>query len=144
MLDTNVFNAIRDGVDIGSLIEIDGSLIVTSIQMREIRANPDKADRDKLLKIYSEINPRLVPTESAVYGISEFDLANFSDGVSYQALLDALNSKKWRSNNTEDILIAQTSIQNGWTLVTSDKRLSEVVNHFGGKVIHFPYGSTPK
>lgn len=141
MLDTNVFNALKDGFSEEKLLPEGGEFIVTSIQMRELQAHPDPVERERLLKIFNDVAAESVPTSAAVYGISEFNASEFSDGKSYSEFLDALNAKKKRDNNQQDTLIALTAIQKGCTLVTSDVRLAEVTKAFGGTVYRFPYGS---
>lgn len=141
MLDTNVFNALRDGVATDKLLPLDGEFFATSIQMQEINANPDPLDRERLLGIFKGIAPEIIPTESAVWDVSEFGLAKYGDGLTYESILNAMNSKNKRKNNIQDALIAETSIKNGFTLVTSDRFLSEVVSSFNGKVCWYEYGS---
>ena len=66
------------------------------------------------------------------------DHGKLSDGLLFEKLkqeLDTLNKSK--SNNAQDLLIAEVAIVNGFTLLTSDRHLAEVVEKQGGKVVHF-------
>ena len=77
---------------------------------------------------------KVVPTESAVWGLSSWGQAKWSaDDDLFTAMrgeLDALNKRK--KNNAHDILIAETAVKNGWILVTSDSDLFAVVTKYGG------------
>lgn len=144
MLDTNVFNALRDGIATKNLLPEGGVFVVTTVQRRELEANPDPIDRYRLFQIFQEIAPDFVETTAALYGESEFDACQFSDGKAFTEFFDALNDKSKRKNNHRDALIALTSIQNHHTLITSDRPLAEVTESFGGRVYHFSYGSIVK
>lgn len=144
MLDTNVFNALRDGIASQNLLPEGGVFVVTSVQRRELEANPDPIDRDRLLKIFKDVAPDFVETTAALFGESEFDGSQYSDGKAFTEFFDALNDRAKRKNNHRDALIALTSIQNHHTLITSDRPLAEVTESFGGRVYYFPYGSGDK
>jgi hypothetical protein len=80
---------------------------------------------------------RVVPTESMVWDVSRWGEAKWGagDGL-YLAIkegLDALN--KGKRNNVQDALIAETSIQGDYLLVTDDTHLIEVTKRYGGKCI---------
>jgi len=156
MLDTNVFNDVLDGkIDIASL---EGRrLIATHIQRDEISNTKNETRREALLSVFEFITESLAPTTSAVAGISVADgCCASSDGIvptesavwdvsrwgqakwganddifeGMRRELNALNKEKM--NNNQDILIAETSIRNGWLLITSDKDLFAVVTKYGG------------
>lgn len=144
MLDTNVFNAIRDGHLKSDLLPIHGNFFATNVQMQEITAISNPTEKQKLLDIFHDVAPQSIPTESAIWDYSSFDECKFSDGVTYEQLLESLGSKnKKKHNNMKDALIAETSIANELTLITSDRDLHEVVTEFHGKSIWFEY-VTPK
>lgn len=144
MLDTNVFNALRDGYPESNLLPKNGRFLVTSVQMQEINAIKNPTERKKLLDIFSEVATTSIPTETALWGYSTFNESKFSDGVTYQQILESLSAKNTKKNsNMQDVLIAETSIANGCTLITSDKHLHEVVLDFHGKSKWFEY-VTPK
>jgi rRNA-processing protein FCF1 len=87
--------------------------------------------------MFVELKTEIVPTESFVFDISRFDLSKLSDGVLFGKLkhdLDMLNKSK--SNNPQDVLIAEVAIMNGYTLITADRDLADVVEKHGGKIIY--------
>jgi predicted nucleic acid-binding protein len=142
LLDTNVFNAIRDG-DI-SVEEFRGlSLFVTHVQADELRNTREKnpAKAEELLAVFKEIGPDRIPTPSAVYDVSNYDEACYSDedGVLEKMLtrlkeLDRKNSR-YLANQSRDVLTAETAIKDGLTLVTNDANLRRVTIEFGGSAI---------
>jgi len=136
MLDTNVFNDVVDGkIDIATL---NGRrLIATHIQRDELNNTTDQKRRELLLAVFefmSEDQLGLVPTESALWGVSKWDAAKWGadDGIvgAMRADLDARN--KGKPNNAQDILIAETSLRNGWVLITADKDLFAAITKYGG------------
>jgi hypothetical protein len=84
----------------------------------------------------------VAPTSSFAFDIegAGFDEACWNDGSRhYESMLQRLkeldpNSKSFL-NQTRDILIAETAIKNGATLVSGDKNLRQVVSEFGGRAI---------
>ena len=115
----------------------DGPFVATHVQIDEINNITDRERRARLFLIFAEVRPEIVPTESFVWDVSRWDHGKWSDGVIFEKLkqdLDALNKSK--PNNAEDVLIAEVAIVNGFTLLTSDRHLAEVVEKQGGKVVH--------
>ena len=135
MLDTNIFNAIKDGdIDIEAIFS-GLPIFVTHVQLDEIRATRNEVRRAQLEDVVREVPHQELQTTSIVWGVSRWDRARWSNGVLFQELrerLDALNSGK--GNNSKDILIAETAIQGGLTLVTNDRDLTRVTAEFGGAV----------
>jgi predicted nucleic acid-binding protein len=152
MLDTNVFNHVLDGrIDPARL---QGKrLVATHIQRDEILATGNAERRDALMALFIEFVPSRAPTSSAVAGISVAGASNSGmvptesfvwdvscwdeakwpkeDGL-FEALrndLDDLNGGK--ANNVKDVLIAETALRNGWTLVTDDRHLAQVASTHG-------------
>ena len=138
VVDTNIFNKLVDGtVDINNLPS-KGQFIATHIQIDEINNTKDAERRARLFLMFAEMRPEIVPTESFVWDVSRWDQGKLSDGVLFEKLkqaLDALNMSN--SNNAQDVLIAEVAIVNGFTLLTSDLHLAQVVVGQGGKVAHF-------
>lgn len=140
MLDTTVFNAVLEGKM--SLASFLGSqLLVIGVQADELRATKNPKKRAELLAIYEEINAVTVPASSFAFGIegAGFDQAYWNDGSGrFQemlARLQELDGKKDVRNQLRDILIAETAIKNGATLVTGDDNLRRVVLEFGGSAV---------
>ena len=156
MLDTNVFNHVLEGkIDVANLKGL--RLMATHIQRDELGNTPDQTKREALLSIFESLTVErapttsavvgisvvgaacpgssgIVPTESAVWGISRWGAAKWTAAndtfTGMRQELDALNKKK--RNNGQDILIAETSVLNGWVLITSDSDLFFVVTKYGG------------
>lgn len=161
MLDTNVFNRILDGKIELPKLRSGQSYFVTHIQLDELNATRDEARKGDLLRIFNQVPQKkvsttsavwdvskwdeagwsheetLIPTESLVIGVSRIGLTKISDGSIYSKLKNTLDTLKKKSNNIQDALIAETSIKNGWTLVSEDQILRTVVQQIGGKVISF-------
>ena len=98
----------------------------------------DAERRAQLFLKFAEISPKIIPTESAVWGVSRWGQAKWNDGELYSNLkqsLDGLNKSK--PSNSNDALIAETAIVNDYALLTSDKDLTKVATKLGCKVIYF-------
>jgi hypothetical protein len=137
MLDTTVFNHIlRDDIDIEQLPS-DKPLFATHVQLNEIQNTKDEIIRSQLLAVFTEVEANRVATSSAVWDVSEWGEAEWgtNDGL-FENLLQKLNSlNKNKKNNARDILIGETAIRHGMTLVTDDADLTTTINEFGGKVV---------
>jgi hypothetical protein len=160
MFDTNVFNRILDGVI--SLQTLTGRVeaYATHVQRDEINNTTNPARRAALARVFGEVvaaslptesfvldvsrldearlgGERVVPTESAIYGVSMYGQAKYSAEESlYSALkerLDSINGAK--PNNVHDALIAETSIKRGHVLVTDDADLTAVTKEYGGQCL---------
>ncbi len=140
MFDTNAFNRLCDEkVDILSLKK-DNKFYVTHLQLDEIRNTKDKERRIALLKTFQELNSDKVATESAIWDVSRWDEAKWSDeanGNLYATLLKALEQKKPRDGerNIRDALMAETCIKNKFILVTDDNALLETANKLGCNIL---------
>lgn len=138
VVDTNIFNNLVDGTINVADLPSDSPFVATHIQIDEINNTKDSERRARLFLMFAEVRPEIVPTESFVLDVSRLDYGKLSDDVLFDKLkqeLDALNKSK--SNNVQDVLIAEVAIVNGFTLLTSDRHLAEVVEKQGGKVVHF-------
>ncbi len=149
MLDTNVFNAVLDR-KISAAVFDGRRLLVTGIQANELRATQAAERRAGLIAKYEEVGPILLPASSFAFDIegAGFDQACFNDGsgnfenmLARLQQLDPNNKKDERKkhakhlNQLRDILIAETAIKNGATLVSGDDNLRKVVLEFGGAAI---------
>lgn len=141
MLDTNVFNAVLDGrVFLAS--SLGHILLVTGIQRDELGATAKPGRRAALLAVYKEIRPTSLPASSFAFDIegAGFDQAHWNDGSgNFERMVARLrqldHKSKSASNQMRDILIAETAIKNGATLVSGDSNLRQVVTEFGGNAI---------
>jgi predicted nucleic acid-binding protein len=158
MFDTNVFNRILDGIVSVESLTGHVEAVATHIQLDELQQTKNQERRGALGAIFSAVlaeavptdsflpdvsrldqarlgGGRLVPTASAVYGISTYGDANYSAADNLQAVLrsrlDSLNGAK--QNNVQDVLIAETSIKAGYVLVTDDSDLAAVAKEYGGQ-----------
>lgn len=141
ILDTTVFNAVLDGKAL--LTSLKGRrLLVTGIQANELRATGKAERRAALLATYEEIGPASVPASSFAFDIegAGFDQAYWNDGSgNFEKMLARLRQldtkNKSVANQVRDILIGETAIKNGATLVSGDSHLRQVVSEFGGNAI---------
>lgn len=158
MFDTMIFNRILDGI-ITIFPKGDSRYFVTHIQLDEINSTKDDSRRRDLLRVFNQACGSKIPTESAVWDISKLDeakwsdetiqptesavlghsrvgMAKLSDGTLYDSLLRELDKAKPKEHdsNIRDTLIGETSIKQGYTLVTDDIALYEAVKKLGGKV----------
>lgn len=156
MFDTNIFNALLDGkVDLSNLIG-KAKYYATHIQRDEINKTPDNIRRKQLKDLFTAVTSdpiptesfvldtsrldyaklggeNVIPTESAVFGISKFGKAKYTPNDNlYIPILQELDNHKQKENNKEDALIAETAIKNDLILVTHDRDLFNIVTRFGG------------
>lgn len=161
MFDTNIFDRVLDvKLDITDLKK-KGKFFVTHIQLDELNAISDPIRKAELLEVFGHIVTDKVSTESAVWDISKWDESKWSSekpltptetfvlGVSrlgqaklsqadiYSIIKNELDKIKNKPNNPKDALIAETSIKNGFILVTDDQTLHRVVTKIGGQVLSF-------
>jgi len=132
MLDTNTINKIADGgISIGNLEKYVQSVdfYITHQQSDEISKTPDVERRSKLVLFLSKIRPIVIATESFVVGSSRLGFARLGEGQLFQTL------EKHNSKDTEDALIGETSIKNGYILVTDDIELQNRVREACGDVL---------
>jgi len=135
VVDTNIFNKLVDGILRLKDLPSDVPYIATHIQIEEINNPKDIERRTRLLLIFAEMRPQMVPTESSVWCVSRWGKGKFGGGIRYKKLkqnLDARNKLKY--NNANDILIAEIAIANGYTLFTVDYDIASVTEKHGGKV----------
>jgi predicted nucleic acid-binding protein len=141
MLDTNVFNAVLDGRALPASF-VGRCLLVTGVQAAELRATEKPERRAALLAAYEELRPTSLPASSFAFDIegAGFDQAYWNDGSgNFERMLVRLRQldpkNKSAPNQVRDILIAETAIKNGATLVSGDSNLRQVVSEFGGNAI---------
>ena len=137
VVDTNIFNKLVDETITLDDLPSDGPFLATHIQIDEINNTKDSERRALLLLMFAEMRSEIIPTESFVWDVSRFDCAKWDEGVLFEKLkqdLDSLNKSKL--NNVQDVLIAEVAIVNGFTLLTSDRHLVQVVENQGGKVFY--------
>jgi hypothetical protein len=141
MLDTTLFNSVRDG-EILPASFAGLHLLVTGIQESELRATKCPQRRANLVAAFKEVDAVLVRASSFAWGIkgAGWVEAYWNDGSgNFQKMLDRLRmldpARKSPLNQLRDILIAETAIKTNTTLVSGDKHLRQVVLEFGGRAI---------
>ena len=151
MFDTVAFNRVVEGgispEELADFIEV----YATNIQRKEIDATRDPEKREKLGKVFRNLisaseatdNGPLLFTESMVWGEWEWGSAKWSGNDTLyddiKTALDVLDKKSEKANikaNIRDALIAETAIKNSLTLVTDDKKLTEVAMQHGGECMY--------
>jgi predicted nucleic acid-binding protein len=141
MLDTTEFNRVlKEKISTASFAGY--RLLVTGIQVDELRATKDSKRRTDLLAVFEEINPATELASSAAWGIegAGWGQAYWNDGSGkFEKMLQRLQKLDPKSkephNQLRDILIAETSIKKNAILVSRDENLRKVVSEFGGQAI---------
>ncbi|MGC2413603.1 MAG: PIN domain-containing protein [Stellaceae bacterium] len=141
MLDTTVFNHLVEG-EISVTPFDKHRLLAIGVQLDELRATSDCVKRARLLAKFEEIKPETILASSFAWGIegAGWDQACWNDGSRkfgdmlkrLQELDREKHKKKKPNNQLRDILIAETAIKHGATLVSGDGNLRQVVCEFGG------------
>ena len=144
MLDTNVFSRVLDGV-LPLPAKTGRRFLVTGVQADECRSTPCSTRRAGLLRTIEEIAPELCLASSFCLDIegAGADQAEWNDGTGrFETMLARLKviDKKQKTeaqhlNQIRDIVIAETAIKLGATLVTDDEKLRQVVVEFGGRAM---------
>lgn len=137
IFDTNIFNRIADGDVDAVAISAAANLYATHIELNELQRTRKDERREQLLRVFDAIGPKRIPTESAVWGVSEWGGSKWTaEDNLYQPIVEALNAENGgKPNNTHDALIAEAAIRNGLALVTEDTDLAKVAKKHGGVVI---------
>jgi predicted nucleic acid-binding protein len=121
VLDTNSFDAIAlhdDRLRCVQRAVTEGRihLIVTHIQIDEVRATPDDAKRKQLLVLASESN---TPTSVFIVGVSKLGFAAVSSDED-AAIYDEVAGP--RRKHVNDAILLTTALRRGATLVTDERR----------------------
>ncbi len=138
IVDTSLINKLVDGSVMADELPKDGSFVATHVQMDELDRTKDPQRRAELVRKFSETIDEILPTESFVLDVSRLGRGKLGDGVSYlsiKAALDSLNGGK--ANNSNDALIAEVAMKNGYALLTADFHLYQVAYGQGIGVIYW-------
>jgi rRNA-processing protein FCF1 len=146
MVDTCVFNWLLDGKIQRAALPSGGRFAITHIQMDELNKIQDEERRVRLsLLVHATMKCEVIPTQTFVFDVSRWDHACWGDGELFNKIRDELDAaNKRRKSNTQDALIAETAIQNGYTLITADGGLKWAAEKHGGVVIFFSPPSVTK
>lgn len=139
MFDTNIFGKILKMNSPSNLLVGKHQYFIIHIQKDELETLNNERIRDRLMSAFRLVPQTLLPTESAIIGISRADMTKVGGGLVYTHIFEELSKRKpeQRENNSKDALIAETALKNGFVLVTDDKALKEVVLKIGGFAIDF-------
>ena len=138
VVDTSLINKLADGTVGADELPNDGVFVATHIQIDEINQTKNPERRTKLLEKFSETIDEVLPTESFVSDVSRLDEARLGDGAAYESImkeLDARNNRK--PNNSEDALIAEVAMRNGYVLLTADFDLYQVAYSLSIGIIYW-------
>jgi len=144
MLDTNAINFALDYRVIADAFK-DLEIFTTHVQRNELEATQLDARRYALLAMLKTIDPQQIPTESLVWGVSEWGNAKWGVDALCESIFRSItvvdiNTGKQSSdrNRWGDALIAETAIKHQLALITNDKNLSQVAAAHGAvQVITF-------
>lgn len=126
IVDTNVFNRIADGQLSHASFPSDAELVATHVQINEINKTADAERRGHLFLVFAKVRPEIVPTESGVWGSNRWGDSKWSDGLRFQSIKAALDSRRVKANNLQDAQILEVAVANSFGLITADRHLSEV------------------
>ena len=135
VVDTNVFNWLVDGrIDLGALPS-NAELVATHVQIDEINRTTDTERRAQLFLRFAKIAPKILPTESGVWGASRWGESKWSDGRRLKSIIAALDERRKKTNNQEDALIGEVAMANDYGLITADRHLAEVMKERNVSVV---------
>ena len=127
MVDTNIINRILDNdLDLKHFKNPDKPIFTTHVQRDEIANTKKEIRRNELLSVFQEVENQ-IPTESALWGLSNWGESKWAADDLVEKILEELNKKDKRKSNPRDALIADTAIKNDYILVTEDDPLYYVV-----------------
>jgi predicted nucleic acid-binding protein len=136
VVDTSLINELVDGSVHADELPKDGSFVASHIQIDELNRTKNGKRRSELLQKFSETIDEVLPTESFLLGTSRLGEGKLGDGVSYETIkTDSLNGGK--TNNSEDALIAEIAMKNGYVLLTADFHLYQVAYTLGIGTIYW-------
>jgi len=166
MLDTNIFNRLvkEEAFDMTALANLCrlgetqvGRWLATDIQLDELRQTKDEERRNELVLAFHETGAERLPAASFAFDIegAGWDQAHWNDGsgliermLTRLAEIELGVKKRRRQtklavgetdlNPYRDILIAETAMKAGATLVTGDEHLCQVAVEFGIRVLYAP------
>lgn len=137
MLDTNIFNRILDGKFALSALPTGSSFVATEVQIEELKCTSNQVRRTKLLEVFEEIAPDIVPASFSLdIAGAGLDQGALSNGDDAQRLRTALEALKPKLNNWHDSLIAEAAFIRGYGLITADRNLATIAKEHGLTVCH--------
>jgi len=138
VVDTCIINKLVDGLLEPEVLPSNGEFVASHVQIDELNKTKDRERRDRLFLKFATTVKEVVPTETAVIGISRIGHCKISNGNLYIKLkteLDSVNGGK--ANNSMDALIAEIAVKNNYTLLTADHDLHQVASNNGCNVVYW-------
>jgi hypothetical protein len=135
-IDSNIFNKIVFEPGAFALVERlirHGAieLLVTHVQIDQVADTPGEGKRKRLQRLVPWV--RVVPTHGALYDVSKYDMARYTD-----AAVERDIDEVQRVNRARDALIGVTAKWDGVTLVTEDRKLRRDASALGVAVLKWP------
>jgi len=135
MLDSNIINDLQSGKitrkDIERAKAKGYRFYITHIQSDEISNIEDTNLRQQLMSFMILFTPEIVNTHSSVEGLSRLGFTDIKDGE----IIKIMTENKKTHKKFQDALIAETSIERDFTLLTNDDRLRANVLKLNGRAI---------
>ncbi len=137
MFDTNIFNHIIEGKIILEQTENVHQYFITHIQQDELNATKNIEKKQELLNIFKIVEQILIPTESALWEISDWDSSKWNEkiGLYNKVLMQLEKEKPHHRGNKKDALIGETAIKTSTILITDDNALRKTVTKLGGRAM---------
>ena len=139
MVDTCIFNALVKGLMNFNELPQNSLFAATPIQKEEILATDCDELRRNLLENFESVVEVMFPAETTAWDVGNWDAGVWDKTINYQEIKEALDEIKRKGSNPADALIAEASIANKCTLITTDNNLSDVIRKFSGLVLQYPH-----
>jgi hypothetical protein len=106
-------------------------ILITHVQLDQLKATPDLNKRQSLLSIVANIPSRKISTAGAVWGMSKWDEAKWGPGAGDVQISDITNGNL--RHNADGLLVA-TAAAEADVFVTEEKRLPRKVQRLNSKL----------
>jgi len=133
MFDSNVFDKLSEFIQVIKESEnTKYEYFITNIQVEELAVIPDikKETRIRNILMLTDLRAKLVPVSVMVLGKARLGYTRLGMGEVYHTIL---NEKK---SNSNDAIIADTSVHEGCILITEDKDLYQRMKNNNYEVMH--------
>ena len=133
MFDTNVFDMLRQHIELISKSTTEYEYYVTTIQIDELCEIPDDKieKRKQNFLMLAHLRARLVPLSVFLLGRAHLGYARLGKNEVYEKIINENHS------NADDAAIADTAVSEGCTLVTNDNDLYSRMKRNGYNVMKF-------
>ncbi|MCO8287259.1 hypothetical protein [Tetragenococcus halophilus] len=133
MFDTNAFDKVIANFDIVINSSRENQYYITYVQKKELDKIPSikQEKKDRLFEVIEELNVKKTLSSSFILNHTPLGEGKLGSGKVYNELLNA------SKNNKEDAIIGDTSVNEGYTLVTNDDQLYNKMSSHDYKVLKF-------